>query len=126
MSSIGAVQPGNYNPHYCASKAALNNTTKFLSNHFASKKIRVNCVLPGIIETEGWEANIRVKAEVENRDFSTVLNEMRQVNEAKIPIGRMGNPEDVGHLVEFLISDKAQWVTGSCFVIDGGSHRGIF
>lgn len=102
ISSVYGIRPQTYAPGYSAAKAALINYTQFLANHLAPKNIRVNAVCPGHVMTPAWE-----KSAAKNVD-------------RHIPARRMGKPHDVAALVAFLLSDEAQWITGSCFVIDGG------
>lgn len=59
ISSISAVEPGAYNPHYTTTKAAMLNLTKYLANYLAPEKILVNAICPGTVYSESWEENIR-------------------------------------------------------------------
>jgi NAD(P)-dependent dehydrogenase (short-subunit alcohol dehydrogenase family) len=93
---------------YCASKGALISSVKALALELSSKKIRCNAVLPGIVETE------MVRKMFEDIPEAAVSEIIRQH-----PLG-IGYPEDVAHLIVFLLSEKARWITGSEFVIDGG------
>jgi meso-butanediol dehydrogenase/(S,S)-butanediol dehydrogenase/diacetyl reductase len=72
--------------------------------------VRVNAICPGFIMTPMQEA-----------EYTT---EMRQAFEAKVPLRRLGRPEDVVALFAFLASDEAAFITGQCFVIDGGEIAG--
>lgn len=79
--------------------------TRAAALELAGKNIRVNTVAPGFIETE----------------MTSGLNEkFREESAAKIPMKRFGKPEEVAELCAFLISDKAKYITGQSFVIDGG------
>jgi NAD(P)-dependent dehydrogenase (short-subunit alcohol dehydrogenase family) len=109
---------------YAAAKAALTNYSKALSNELAPKGIRVNAVCPGFIETESARAMVEEIAQIDGIG----LDEARaQIVESigGIPLGAPGSPADVGELVAFLVSDRAAYITGSEYVIDGGSVRGV-
>jgi NAD(P)-dependent dehydrogenase (short-subunit alcohol dehydrogenase family) len=109
---------------YAAAKAALTNYSKALANELAPKGIRVNAVCPGFIETE----SARHMVEEISRIDGVSLDEARAQIMASIggiPLGTPGNPADVGELVAFLVSDRAAYITGAEYVIDGGSVRGV-
>jgi glucose 1-dehydrogenase len=97
-------------PHYvpyATSKAGIEMMTKTMALKLAKKNIRANLVAPGAIQTD---MNLKLK---ENKDlFQKVLKQ--------IPVGRIGNPEEVANVVDFLASDKASYVTGTTFYVDGG------
>ena len=93
---------------YNASKAALIHLTKQLALEL-SPKVRVNAVAPGVVRTKLAEALWK--------------EQESQLNSATA-LGRIGEPEDVGSAIAFLVSDAASWVTGETFVIDGGQRLG--
>lgn len=108
VSSIGGVY--NYtegNSIYGASKAAINSTMKFCAIEFAPKKIRVNSVNPGMINTE-----------FNNPDILT--EEQLKSDIEKYPLRRFGEPEDVANAIIYLLSDASSWVTGTSLIVDGG------
>jgi NAD(P)-dependent dehydrogenase (short-subunit alcohol dehydrogenase family) len=109
---------------YAAAKAALTNYSKALSNELAPKGIRVNAVCPGYIETE---AAYRMAEEIGKINDISVDEARTQIMESigGIPLGAPGSPADVGELVAFLVSDRAAYITGAEYVIDGGSVRGV-
>lgn len=96
---------------YCASKAAIVGLTKSVASDFAEKGIRVNSISPGTIESP-WIKKILA-------DHPSP-EEMRVQMQQRQPIGRMGTPEEIAHLVLFLASDEASFITGSDYVADGG------
>lgn len=109
---------------YAAAKAALTNYSKALANELGLKGIRVNAVCPGYIETE---AAYRMAEEIAQIHSITVDAARAQIMHAigGIPLGAPGRPADVGELVAFLASDRASFITGAEYVIDGGSDRDV-
>ena len=92
---------------YTASKAALIMLTKAWAIEYAKYKIRVNCVCPGIVETD------MTKPYLENEiDRAMAI--------AEHPIGRIGTPEDVAKAILYLVSDDSSWITGAILPVDGG------
>ncbi|XP_067668793.1 uncharacterized oxidoreductase MexAM1_META1p0182-like [Haliotis asinina] len=91
---------------YTMSKAALDTFTRYLAHELVSHGVRVNAINPGYVPTQ-------LGSEV-------MTDELHQSLVNATPIGRAGTPEEIGHLVVFLASDKAAFVTGECFRADGG------
>jgi NAD(P)-dependent dehydrogenase (short-subunit alcohol dehydrogenase family) len=108
ISSVNARLGDPCKTMYCSSKSALLAGVKAMALELSSKNIRCNCVLPGCVDTEMIE-----------KLFDSISNEAKQVIINKHPLG-IGQPEDVAFLVCFLLSDKAKWITGSEYLIDGG------
>jgi 3-oxoacyl-[acyl-carrier protein] reductase len=94
---------------YTATKGAVDAITGVLAKELGARKIRVNSVNPGIVETEGTHS-----ARFVGSDFEAGLV-------AQTPLGRIGQPGDIADVVAFLASDAARWVTGDTVRIDGGS-----
>ncbi|NHN34183.1 SDR family oxidoreductase [Paenibacillus agricola] len=104
---------------YAAAKAALTNYSKGLSKEVSPQGIRVNTVAPGFIQTKAADRLIdRLAVQAGSRDaaLQQLMNSL-----GGIPIGRPGLPEEVAELVAFLASDRAAAITGSEYVIDGGT-----
>ena len=120
ISSISGLQPGRFNPHYTTTKAAVINLSKHLANIYSSERILVNVVCPGPTHSNSWDESIRQRAESDHRSHQEVRDEMERQEISKIPLGRVGEGEDLAPLVVFLASDQASWITGSCFHVDGG------
>ena len=105
---------------YAAAKAALSNYSKGLSNEVGPKGVRVVSVAPGFIETSAATALIDRLAANSGTDRSTARGELMR-SLGGIPLGRPGWPAEVAELVAFLASDRAASITGSEYVIDGGT-----
>ena len=105
---------------YAAAKAALTTYSKGLSKEVGPKGVRVNTVAPGFIETSAAHALIERLA----KQSGTGMEAARQAlmdSLGGIPIGRPGRPEEVAEVIAFLVSDRAQSINGSEYVIDGGT-----
>jgi NAD(P)-dependent dehydrogenase (short-subunit alcohol dehydrogenase family) len=110
IASVAMGQAGIGFPniiHYCASKGGIVAMTEALAVELAPYNIRVNAIAPGVIDT----------SMVEQTKESP---EMMKATLARVPLGRMGKPEEVSNLVLFLVSDASSYITGSTIVIDGG------
>jgi 3-oxoacyl-[acyl-carrier protein] reductase len=108
VSSIRGLSPAPGRITYSPAKAAVIMMTKIAASEWARHGIRVNAVAPGFCRTEMHDAQVASGAFEEQHYLDT------------IPVGRFGTPAEVGSLVAYLASDDAAYVTGSCFVIDGG------
>lgn len=125
ISSIAGVQPGTFNPHYTVTKAATINLSKFLANYFVKAGVLVNVVCPGPVHSEAWDDNVRRLASERSIPVEDAWQQVEREESAKIPLGRVGEGNDVAGLVAFLASNKANWITGSCFHVNGGKLRSI-
>ena len=125
ISSLPSHQPGNFNPHYSAVKAAINNLTKHLSNILGSKNILVNAVCPSSLDGGGWLQNIESRAEREGITIEEAERIMRIEESNKSPLRKMGTLADVASQVTYLASDRANFLTGQIYNIDGGITKGF-
>jgi NAD(P)-dependent dehydrogenase (short-subunit alcohol dehydrogenase family) len=122
ISSSAARRPLAPTAHYSAAKAALNNYAKSLALELAPDGVRVNTVSPGFTRTSLVEGVLTAMAETMGTDVETAQNAMiDQIG--GIPLGRPGRPADIAELVTFLVSDRASWITGAEFAIDGGMRN---
>lgn len=115
ISSTASVLARPGIAHYAASKAALNQLTRVLAVELAPHDIRVNAVLPGVIETETVKAGLITRAS--EAEMAAKM--------ARIPMGRLGAPEEIAELTMFLLSGRSSYVTGGLFTADGGFSLGI-
>jgi len=97
---------------YCATKGAVVALSRQLAIDYAGR-IRVNCVCPGTVHTPFVEAYLEKFHKHEKEKVRAELH-------ARQPVGRMGRPEEVAHMVLYLCSPEAEFVTGSVLTIDGG------
>lgn len=105
---------------YAAAKAALTNYSKALSNEVSPRGIRVNTVSPGFIETDAATRMIERMADKDKTDYATARQKLMDML-GGIPLGRPNRTDEVAELVVFLASDRASAITGSDYVIDGGT-----
>lgn len=108
MSSIGAKIISTGGTFYGMSKAALVPYVKGLAHELGKKGIRANSIHPGMVETPL----------IHRKDIDD--KEAYEIDKARYPLGRYGEPQDVAHLAAFLLSDASSWITGSQYIIDGG------
>jgi len=108
LSSLASQQgsTGGHS-HYAASKAGIVGLSKSLAREYAKSGITVNILAPGRIDTAGWGGE---------------LEAMRDEYAKQVPVGRIGLPEDVANVVCFLVSDKAEYITGVTLPINGGLY----
>jgi 3-oxoacyl-[acyl-carrier protein] reductase len=93
---------------YTATKGAVDAVTRVLAKELGPRKIRVNAIKPGLIETEGTHAGGFIGG-----DFEKQLVAMT-------PLGRTGRPDDITPVAVFLASDESRWVTGDTLAVSGG------
>ena len=114
IASIDGLHPTGRLAHYDASKGGLVMLTRSLAFELGPRRIRVNAVAPGAIQTPGADAAMGALA---GPGSST---QIKSQFVARIPLGRMGEPDDIARAVLFLASPAADYVTGSTLVVDGG------
>ena len=102
---------------YCSTKAAVISITQSLALELASDNIRVNAIAPGVIDTPMWK---HVDSQFAVYEHKPLGQKKREVGEA-VPLGRMGDPEDVAAPCVFLASDDARYITAQTLNVDGGN-----
>ena len=107
MSSVNGVKGQFGQANYSAAKAGILGFTKAIAQEMATKGVTVNAIAPGYI---GTDMVMAIKPEVREQIVAT------------IPMGRLGKPEEIGHLVRYLASDLAGFMTGATLNINGGLH----
>ena len=107
ISSVASTATPPTSSVYSATKAAVDAVTKTLAKELGPRKIRVNAINPGMVETEGLQA-------------SGAGDSFRPQVEAQTPLGRIGQPQDIATAAVFLASSDSAWITGESFVIAGG------
>ncbi len=109
ISSNSAIKGYAFNSIYAASKAAVNNLTQSLAKEVARDGIRVNAVSPGTINTPGV------------RQYFEAEPKAKEMLEKSSLLRRIGEPEEIGELVSFLLSNRSSFITGQIISVDGGS-----
>jgi 3-oxoacyl-[acyl-carrier protein] reductase len=108
IGSLAGSMPAAYGSIYSSTKGAVNNLSISLSKEPGPKQIRVNALNPGLVITEGLQASSFMKGE---RHDSAVKG---------TPLGRAGQPDDIGKIAVFLASDESYWITGQLIQAAGG------
>lgn len=116
MSSIAASRPRPYMSAYAASKAAMIALTRSLSQEVGEFGITVNAILPGDVDTSMKQWGMQLESLVTGETKEDVVSDLV----SRIPLGRLGVPEDVAQLVAFLASDQAAFITGQAYNLTGG------
>ena len=102
---------------YCVSKAGVDQLTKCSALELAPKGVRVNAVNPGVVVT-----NLHKNSGMSDENYSKFLEHSKETH----PLGRVGTPEEIADLILFLASEKAAWITGVTYSIDGGRSQTCF
>jgi NAD(P)-dependent dehydrogenase (short-subunit alcohol dehydrogenase family) len=117
ISSIASIRyTGVPYSTYYATKAVMNHLTRTTAAQYASQRIRINAVLPGLMRTPMVEHSAGLAQSYGGGD----VEEMWRARAEQVPMGHMGDAWDVAHAVLFLASDEARYITGIELVVDGG------
>lgn len=112
FSSTLSQRPRAGTVAYSASKGAVDAFTRALAIEAAEHGVRINCLAPALVRSE-----IYLAAGMSAEDYDKLL----AARAAEFPLKRVGEPEDVSALVAYLVSDKASWLTGQIYAVDGGA-----
>ncbi|WP_447917583.1 SDR family NAD(P)-dependent oxidoreductase [Achromobacter aegrifaciens] len=114
VSSVAGIRYTGY-PHlaYSVSKAAVIHFARMAAQQYAADRIRVNTVIPGLIDTPRVARNVA-------RMFDADARAASAARDKQVPMGRMGTPWEVANAVAFLASDEASYITGTELIVDGG------
>jgi len=116
ISGLAARQPHVTTIPVGVNNAAVLNLTKALATQYAKAGVLINCVIPHIIDTDRQDETMQKWAAITGQTEA----EVRAERVAKIPVGRMGRPEEVGAVVAFLASERSSFVAGATWHVDGG------
>lgn len=114
VSSTTAIRAAPYMTSYSASKAAMIQFSAVAAMEVARDNIRVNCIVPGQVQTSG------------NEDFARKAPEIAAKTADAIPMGRGGSPEELAQSIVFLLSDAAGYITGVALPVDGGKAAQLY
>jgi 3-oxoacyl-[acyl-carrier protein] reductase len=109
ISTISSINPVPSSVVYSASKSAVDSITKALAKELGDRKIRVNAIAPGMTETKGFKT------------LGITLETAKAIG-LPIPLGRLGQPEDIARVALFLASDQSSWLTGERITASGGQR----
>jgi NAD(P)-dependent dehydrogenase (short-subunit alcohol dehydrogenase family) len=101
---------------YNTAKAGVVNLTRVMALTLAEYNVRVNCIVPGFVDTYDSQPE----------DYQKVMAERRATRKLFVPVGHTGKPDDIGYVALFLCSDASDYITGGCFIADGGGLAGGF
>jgi len=121
IASVAALGPQPGQPAYGAAKAGVVHLTKTHAIQFARRRIRVNCICPGLLWTRAWEmGTARMKRD--NPDYADLTEReiFERIVARSTPLGGEQTPEDIGNLAVFFASDKARMITGAVVAVGGG------
>ncbi len=108
IGSVVSVSPTPGSTIYAAAKGAVETISRALAGELGGRRIRVNTLAPGTVETDATRAD------------GLIGRELGKELVARTPLGRLGQPEDIARVAVFLASDQASWVTGAFIPVSGG------
>lgn len=130
VASTSAREPDTVVVHYNCAKAGLLALSKTLANAYAKDGVLVNCVLPGLTRTPAVESSAAKRLKEQGIDVEGLtpdeLVNRYYVPRRPLPVGRIGQPEDLAAIVAFLASERAAFITGTAINVDGGWVKSIY
>src|SRR3954454_4360118 len=120
LASAAGKRPSLRNAAYAVTKAAQLSLSRVFADEYAAKGVLVNAVAPGPTATELWTGDDGIAAQVAGRAGSSREQELENAG-SKVPIGRLGEPEEIATVIVFLCSEQASNVTGASWSVDGGA-----
>ena len=115
-ASVAGKRPRTFGGAYCVTKAGVIMMTKVMAQEMGGRGIRINAICPGYIMTDMTEW----KWELKSKFLNITVDDARKQEEAEVPLSRIGTPDEVADLAAFLLSDRARYITGQAWNIDGG------
>jgi 3-oxoacyl-[acyl-carrier protein] reductase len=129
VASTSAREPDTVVVHYNCAKAGLLALSKTLANAYAKDGVLVNCVLPGLTRTPAVESSAAKRLKEQGIDVEGMtpddLVNRYYIPRRPLPVGRIGQPEDLAGIVAFLASERAGFITGTAINVDGGWVKSI-
>jgi len=122
MTSFVAKQPSDHLVYSNTLRAGILGLSKTLSNELAQDNILVNAVCPGWTLTKRVEELAKIQAEKIRRKPEEIIKDW----ESTIPLKRLARPEEIANLIVFLASERASYITGAVFQVDGGCIKGLY
>ena len=122
LTSSSVKEPIDYLLLSNVMRSGVTSLAKSLSQQFAGENIRVNNIVPGLIETDRINGLATVQAEA----AGISLEEQKHVMQMPIPMGRFGQPEEFGKAGAFLLSPASSYITGSTLIVDGGTMKTVW
>jgi 3-oxoacyl-[acyl-carrier protein] reductase len=120
VSSSSGKRPGQRNVAYSVAKAAQLSLSRAYADAYAKDGVLVNAVTPGPVATELWTGDGGMADQIA-RAKGSGREEVLEATAAKVPLGRLGTPQEIADVVAFLCSERAAYVTGAAWSADGGS-----
>ena len=112
ISSVAGVYGSTMMPHYGAAKSGVIMLTRELGTAWGRKGVRVNCIAPGPVETEGYLEVLKKTDPDADKTYASIAS--------RVGMGRWGKVEEIAYPCVFLASDASSWITGTTIVVDGG------